>query len=93
MITLIIPISMKIVVSYTMKQGIPIELDGKSMETKTRTWSEFPYGGKTIVEQILVSDEKINSRSRTVRVTVSIQVEKLTIWVRSLEREKLVQPE
>ena len=29
------------------------ELVGKSMETETTTWSEFPNGGKAIVEQIL----------------------------------------
>ena len=27
------------------------------METQTTTWSEFPNGGKAIVEQILVSEE------------------------------------
>ena len=27
------------------------------METETTTWSEFPIGGKAIVEQILVSEE------------------------------------
>ena len=32
------------------------EFDGKSMETET-TWSEFPNGGKAIVEQILASEE------------------------------------
>ena len=32
--------------------------DGKSMETETTTWSEFPNGGKAIVEQILASEEK-----------------------------------
>ena len=31
--------------------------DGKSIETKTTTWSEFPNGGKVIVEQILASEE------------------------------------
>ena len=33
------------------------EFDGKSMETETTTWSEFPNGGKAIVEQILASEE------------------------------------
>ena len=32
------------------------EFHGKSMGTETTTWSEFPNGGKTIVEQILVSE-------------------------------------
>ena len=28
------------------------------METETITWSEFPYGGKAIVEQIQASEER-----------------------------------
>ena len=36
----------------------------KSMETETTTWSDFPNGGKTIVEQILASEE-INKSKRT----------------------------
>ena len=37
------------------------ELVGKSMETETTTWSEFPKGGKAIVEQILASEERNKS--------------------------------
>ena len=33
------------------------EYDGKSMETETTTWSEFPIGGKAIEEKILASEE------------------------------------
>ena len=33
------------------------ELVGKSKETERTTWSEFPNGGKTIVKQILASEE------------------------------------
>ena len=39
------------------------EFDGKSMETEATTWSEFPNGGKVIVEQILASEE-INKSKR-----------------------------
>ena len=39
------------------------ELDGKSMETETTTWSEFPNRRKAIVEQIRVSEE-INKSKR-----------------------------
>ena len=47
------------------------EFDGKSMETEKTTWSEFPNGGKAIVEQILASQKKKEIKaSRTVRVTV-----------------------
>ena len=39
------------------------ELVGKSMETETATWSEFPNGGKANVEQILVSEERSKSKT------------------------------
>ena len=35
--------------------------DGKSMETETNTWSDFPSGSKAIIEQILAL-EKINQK-------------------------------
>ena len=34
----------------------------KSMETETTTYLEFPNGGKAIVEQILVSEERNNPK-------------------------------
>ena len=34
------------------------------MEIETATWSEFPNEGKAIVEQILVSEEKINPKEQ-----------------------------
>ena len=39
------------------------ELVGKSIETETTTWSEFPNGAKAIVEQRLPSEE-INKSKR-----------------------------
>ena len=65
------------------------EFDGKSVETETTTWSEFPNGGKAIVEQILASEE-INKSKRAGlwQSQPGIQVGKLTIWVRSFEIEK-----
>ena len=36
---------------------------GKSMETETTTWSEFPNGRKAIVEQILASEERRSTSS------------------------------
>ena len=44
-------------------QSSYFEFIGKSMETETTTWSEFPNGGKAIVEQILASEE-INKSKR-----------------------------
>ena len=38
------------------------ELVGKSMETETTTWSEFPNGVKAIIEQILASEERNKSK-------------------------------
>ena len=38
------------------------EFIGKSMETETVKWSEFPNGRKAIVEQILASEERNKSK-------------------------------
>ena len=38
------------------------EYDGNSMETETTTWSELANGGKANVEQILMSEERKNSK-------------------------------
>ena len=68
------------------------ELVGKSMETETTTWSEFPNGGKAIVEQILASEERKKSKRAGLWESQSEMWEgKLTIWPRSLETEKLKQ--
>ena len=39
------------------------EFVGKSMETET-TWSEFPNGGKGIVQQVLVPEKEINPKEQ-----------------------------
>ena len=39
------------------------EFSEKSIETERTTWSEFPNGGKVIVEQIIVPEE-INKSKR-----------------------------
>ena len=73
-----------------MKWGSHCEYDGKSMETETTTWSEFPNGRKAIVEQILASEEINKSKRAGLWESQSgIRVGKLTIWVRSFEIEKL----
>ena len=60
------------------------------METDTTTWSEFPNGGKTIVEQILASEEINKSKTAGLWESQSgIWVGKLTIWVRLFEKEKV----
>ena len=64
------------------------ELVGKSMETETTT-SEFPNGGKAIVEQIVASEEMNKSeRAGLGESQPGIWVGKLTIWVRSFGTEK-----
>ena len=40
------------------------EFDGKSMETETTTWSEFPNRGKAIAVKIIASEEKINPKDQ-----------------------------
>ena len=58
------------------------EYDGKSMKTET-TGSEFPNGGKAIVEQILAPEKRNKSKIAGLSESHSgIQVGKLTIWVR-----------
>ena len=60
------------------------------METETATWSEFPSGGRTILEQILASEEMSKSkRAGLWKSQFGIQVGKLTIWVKLFEIEKL----
>ena len=66
------------------------EVVGKSVETETKTWSEFPNGGKAIVEPILASEEKNNSKEQGYEIHKSeIRVGKLTTSVRSFEIGKL----
>ena len=58
------------------------KFDGKSVETETTAWLEFPNGQKAILEQILVSEE-IN-RKEQVCESHSQRSEhwKFTMWVR-----------
>ena len=59
------------------------------METETTSWSEFPNGGKAILEQILASEE-INPKEQDCEShSQGSEQEKLAIWVRSFEIEKL----
>ena len=93
MIMKIVPISMRIVISNVMKQGIPMwcEYDEKSMESETRTISESPNGGKAIVEQILAPQERNKSkRAGLWESQFKLRVEKLTIWVNSFEIIKII---
>ena len=48
------------------------------MDTETTTWSEFPNGGKIIVEQILASEDR-NKSKRIWESQSVIQVGMLTI--------------
>ena len=57
-ITKTIPINKKIDISYAMKWVSCFEFERKSMGIETTTWSEFPSGGKVVVEQILASRNK-----------------------------------
>ena len=43
-----------------MKSSISYEFEGKSIETESTKWSEFPNGGKFNVEQILRSEKILN---------------------------------
>ena len=70
----------------------PCEFDGKSMETKTTIWSKLPNGGKTIVEQILVSEEIKKSKRARLWESVWDRSRKVNylskvIWVRKIITE------
>ena len=58
------------------------------METETTTSSEFPDGGKAVVEQILGLEEINKSKGQVCENHIE-GVGKLTISVRSFEIEKL----
>ena len=75
------------------------EFDGKSMETETTTWYEFPNGGKAIVEQIPASEERNKSKRVWVLKGLSLGLgfERFEFWtfskkgasVSSQKRDKL----
>ena len=70
------------------------EFDGKSKKTETTTWSEFPNGGKAIVEQMLASEE-INKFKRAVlgEPQSGIRVGKLTLLLEQGTRSNKKWPE
>ena len=68
------------------------EYDGKSVEIVIATWSEFPNGGKAIVEQMLALKERNKSKRAGLWEPQSgAWVAKLTIWVSLFDIEKLSQ--
>ena len=64
MITKTVPISTRIAISNVMKQATHCEYCGKSVETETTTWSEFPSGRNFIAEQILVSEKERHPKKK-----------------------------
>ena len=66
------------------------EFVGKSVETETATWSEFPNGGKAITEQTLALEEINKSRRAGLWESQSgMWVGNLTIRARSFKVEKI----
>ena len=60
------------------------------MGSEITTWWEFPNGGRAIVEQILVSEDRNKSKRAGMWESQSgVQVGKLIILVRSFEIGKL----
>ena len=94
MITKTIPISTRIAIrkwhNVLRNRAFRCEFDRKSIKTKTKTWSELPSGARTIVKQILASEEWNKSKKAGLWESQSeIWVAKLTIWVMSIEIEKI----
>ena len=66
-----VPISTRIIISYSIKWGIPLWIWWKVNGNWDSTWSEVPNGGKIIVEQILASEKRKKiQKSRTMIITV-----------------------
>ena len=86
MITKTIPISTRIVISYAMKQGIPFWVWWKVNGNWDNNMIRIYKWRETIAEQILTPEE-INKSTRAGLwdSQSGIQVERLTIWVRSFE--------
>ena len=75
MISKTTPISMRIIKNQVVQRSITTCVYGKSMETKTTTWSEF-INWKDTVEQILGSVKINKSRCKTVRLKDTYQCRK-----------------
>ena len=60
-----------------------MNLMGKSMETETR--SEFPNGGKAIVEQILASEERQTLKSPKTKTLVEWSIERTSSMLDEIE--------
>ena len=85
-ITKIIPISTRIVISNAMKRGILVWIWQKVDGNWDNNMIKFLNGRKTIIEQILVSEERNKSKKAGLWEPQSeIRLGKLTIWVRSFE--------
>ena len=71
-----------------MKCSIPLSMWLKV--NGTTMWSEFPCGGKAILEQIPASEQRNKPKRIGLWESQSgIQAGKLTIWATSFEIEKL----
>ena len=91
MITKTVPISIRIVISYVTKQGIPFWIDRTSIETETTTWSGFlnKMRENHCRTNTSTRGKKNPQNNKTVRVTVwdpSRKVNCLSkvIWERKL---------
>ena len=69
MIIKTVPISKRIVISYTIKRGISFWVYPNFNGSWDNNLSHFPNGAKSFVEQILMSEDR-NKSKRIVRVTV-----------------------
>ena len=82
MITKSVPISTRIVISNAMKWGIPLCIWWKV----NGNWDN---GGKAIVEQIASWERNKSKRAGLWESQSGIRVEKLTIWIRSFDYNRV----
>ena len=74
MITKTVPISTRIAISQTMKQGIPFWACWKVSGNQGNNMIRFSSGGRALVEQFLVSEERKKSK-------------RAGLWLRDLSRK------
>ena len=82
MIMKTVPISIRIVISYTMKWDIPFWVWQNINGNWEIKWSQFPNGGKATAEQILASEDR--NRAELSESQSGLWVGKLTIWIKSI---------
>ena len=77
-------------IRYAMRWNIAShsQFYGKSLQTETTTWSEFPNGVKAVVKQILASEERTKKKhdceSHSLDLSRKVNQLKKVVWGRKI---------